>query len=47
MDILQKNKDITDLSHYKTPAKAEYYFEINSELDIDSIAQIYKWADEN
>ena len=40
MKILQKNKDITSLSNFKTPAKAKYYFEINSIQDIDKIADI-------
>jgi len=44
MDILQKNVDITELSNYKTPAITEYFFEINSEEDIDNIFNIYKWA---
>jgi len=34
MDILEKNKDITDLSNFRTPAKAKYYYEISSEDDL-------------
>lgn len=44
MDFLEKNKDITELSNFKTPAKAKFYFEINSEKDIDSLKSIYDFA---
>ena len=37
---LQKNKDIASLSNFKTPAKAKYYFEINSRQDVDKIVDI-------
>ena len=44
MDYLKQNIDITNLSNYKTPARAEYYFEISSEDDIDKIYDITQWA---
>lgn len=42
-EILTKNKDITELSNFKTPAKASYYFEINSRQDIDKLSDIYNF----
>jgi len=45
---LQENKDITDLSNFKTPAKARYYFEINSENDIEGLLSVIEfWKKEN
>lgn len=44
MDFLEKNKDITELSNFKTPAKAKYYFEINSEKDVEQLKPIYDFA---
>jgi len=44
MDFLQQNIDITDLSNYKTPAKAHWYFEIENESDIDKIRDIMDWV---
>jgi len=47
MKILQKNtivaiedKDITELSNFKTKAYAKYYFEINSRQDLDKLVDI-------
>lgn len=48
IDFLQKNKDITELSQFKTPAKAKYYFEIQSLKDIDVLKSIYDyWLSNN
>lgn len=44
MDFLEKNKDITELSNFKTPARAKYYFEVNSEKDLDQLKSIYDFA---
>ena len=44
MEILQKNKDITNLSNFKTKAFAKYYFEINSRHDVDKLVDIQKFA---
>lgn len=41
---LIRNKDITELSNFKTPTKTSYYFEINSRQDIDKISDIYNFA---
>ena len=46
LDYLQKNKDITELSNFKTPARAEYLFELKSEDDLDKIADMYKFVEE-
>lgn len=45
MDYLEKNKDITQLSNYKTPARAEYYYELKDERNIDKIYEIFIWAE--
>ncbi len=44
MDYLERNKDISTLSNFKTPAKTEYYFEVSTEDDIKKIFEIYQWA---
>ena len=44
MDYLEKNKDITQLSNYKTPARAEYYYELQDEKNVDKIYEIFIWA---
>lgn len=47
-EILIKNKDITDLSNFKTKAKSKYYYEINNEQDIYMIAKIFDfWKSNN
>lgn len=45
MNILQKNKDITELSNFKTKAFAKYYFEINNRQDVDKLFDIIKFAE--
>lgn len=47
MNYLQKNKDITDLSNFKTKAFSKYYFEIHSRQDVDKIFEIYNFAKNN
>lgn len=44
MEFLEKDKDITELSNFKTKAKAKYYFEINSEKDIEKLKPIYEFS---
>lgn len=44
MEYLKENIDITNLSNYKTPAKARWYFEIQTQQDIDKLFEIIKWA---
>ena len=42
MKILQKNKDITELSNFKTPTISKYYFEINNILDVDNLFNFFR-----
>ena len=44
MQYLEKNKDITNLSNYKTPAKVDYFFELQKKVDIDKIFEVCTWA---
>jgi UDP-N-acetylenolpyruvoylglucosamine reductase len=44
MKILQKNRDITELSNFKTKAFAKYYFEINNMKDVDKLFDIVQFA---
>jgi UDP-N-acetylmuramate dehydrogenase len=45
LNYIQENIDITHLSNFKTPAKARYYFEINTENDIDLLAEVFDFAE--
>jgi len=45
MNFLEKNKDISELSNFKTPAKTTWYFEVNSEDDLDKLKQIVDFAE--
>jgi len=47
LDYLIKNKEITNLSNFKTIAKTSYYFEINNRQDIDKLFDIYNFSVEN
>lgn len=42
--LVEKNKDITELSNFKTPAKTQYLYEIKSFSQIDELSFIYKEA---
>ena len=44
LDYLIENKDITELSNFKTPAKSKYYFEIHSRQDIEKLSKINSFA---
>lgn len=46
-EILIKNKDISDLSNFKTPAISKYYFEINTRQDVDKLSDIYNFWTNN
>ena len=46
MKILQKNKEITELSNFKTKAFTEYYFEIHNLEDVDKLKDIVYFAGE-
>jgi len=45
LEILQKNKDITELSNFKTKAFAKYYYEINNRQDVDNLFDIVQFAE--
>jgi hypothetical protein len=47
IDSLERNKDITEFSGYKTCAQAEYYFEVKAYDDIDMLHRIYAYAKKN
>jgi len=47
LDYLIENKDITDLSNFKTSAKSRYYFEIHNRQDIDNLSEIYAFSEKN
>lgn len=47
MEYLEKNRDITELSNFRTPAVARYFFEFSRVEDIQKIFEIYTWAREN
>jgi len=47
IDILRENVEITELSNFKTEAKAKYYFEINSEDDLDNLSKVFEYIKEN
>lgn len=43
-EFLTENRDIQELSNYKTPAIARFYFEIHTSEDVDKIIDILVWA---
>ena len=42
-DFLQQNIDITELSNFKTSAKTRYYFEINTEKDVEKLVELIEY----
>lgn len=44
MRYLKENIDITNLSNYKTPAKARWYYEIDSTQNLEELYEVVKWA---
>jgi len=44
IDILEKNKDISEFSNFKTPAKARYYCELNTLSDVYLLKEIIDFA---
>lgn len=44
MNILQQHKDITQLSNFKTPASARWYFEVKSEDDLGELKEVIDFA---
>ena len=48
MDFLEKNKEITGLSNFKTQAKAKFYFELNNKYSLPKLLEIVDfWNKEN
>ncbi len=47
LNYLQKNKDITELSNFKTKAISKFYFEIHNRQDIEKLSEIYKYSKDN
>lgn len=47
LDFLEKNKDITDLSNFKTKAIAEYYYEFHSLDQLEELRQIFQYIKEH
>lgn len=47
MNLLQKNKEITNLSNFRTKAFSKYFFEINNENDLWSLIEIVKFSFDN
>jgi len=47
LNFLNKNKDITDLSNFKTKAIAKYYFEINLLEDLENLKEVIIFANIN
>ncbi len=46
MHFLQKNIDISQYSNFKTPARAEYFFELEDESHVERLKEIYDYAEE-
>jgi hypothetical protein len=44
--MIEKNKDITLLSNYKTPARADYFYEIISETQLPELYEVLHYADQ-
>lgn len=44
VEKIQKNIDITNLSNYKTPARAEYFYEIKKEEEIGELYEVVQWS---
>jgi len=47
LDFLEKNKDITQYSNFKTPATAKYFFEISSKDQIEELKKIFLYIQKN
>lgn len=44
MKFLEKNKEISGLSNFQTPARARWYFEVNNEDDLVNLKQVIEFA---
>lgn len=47
LESLEKNKDITNLSNFKTKAFTKYFYEINNIFDLEWLKQVIKLAKKN
>jgi hypothetical protein len=47
LNYLIENKDITELSNFKTKAISKFYFEIHNRQDIEKLSEIYKYSKDN
>jgi len=47
LDFIEKNKDITDLSNFRTKAKAQYYYEIDNIAQLKELKQVFKYIHKN
>lgn len=47
MEILQKNIDITNLSNFKTKAKAKYFYELKCEDYVKILPEIFNFSEKN
>lgn len=47
LDFLEKNKDITQYSNFKTPATAKYFYEINNIDQIEKLKELFLYIQQN
>lgn len=47
IEFLQKNKDISNLSNFKTNAIAKYYYEINNRQNLDNLSKVFSFSQKN
>lgn len=47
LDFLEKNKDITQYSNFKTPATAKYFYEINNIDQIEELKELFLYIQKN
>ncbi|MDD3793270.1 MAG: UDP-N-acetylmuramate dehydrogenase [Candidatus Gracilibacteria bacterium] len=47
LNYLKTDVDITNLSNFKTKAKTKFYYEINTENDLDNLKEIYQFCKTN
>jgi hypothetical protein len=44
LNYLIKDKDISDLSNFKTKAKTKFYYEIHNRQDVSRLSDIYNYS---
>jgi len=47
LNYLKTDIDITNLSNFKTNAKTKFYYEINTENDLENLKEIYIFCKDN